>query len=113
LGKEKRLVFSQCTLIFDNCGTHLRDHLALVHRCIPGCIGGDTQFFHGLPGLLSHHTQLLSRIPFVFGPISATLRVPPTSFCCCSDGFRSSAFHLGLSAVGLLQFVRFRAPGLS
>jgi hypothetical protein len=105
LGTEKRLVFSQHPLIFDNCGTHLRNQLALVHRCIPGCIGGDTQFFHGLPGLLSHHTQLLSCISFVFCPLSAALRVPPTSFCCCSDGFRSSAFHLGLTAVGLLQFV--------
>jgi hypothetical protein len=102
---EKRLVFSQHPLIFDKGGPHLRNHLALVHRCIPGCIGGDTQFFHGLPGLLSHHTQLLSRIPFVFCPLSAMLGVPTISFCCCSAGFRSIAFHLGLSAVGLLQFV--------
>jgi hypothetical protein len=63
--------------------------------------GRNAQFFHNLPGLLSHHTQLLSRIPFVFGALAAALGVPPISFCRCSGSFRSSPVHLRLSALDL------------
>jgi hypothetical protein len=103
LGTEKRCVFSQHPLIFHKRSAHLRNHLALVHRCIPGCVGRNAQFFHCLPGLLSYHTQLLSRIPFVFGALTSALGMPPISLCRCSGDFSSTALHLGLTAPTLQQ----------
>jgi hypothetical protein len=75
LGTEKRRVFSQHPLIFHKRSPHLRNHLALVHRCIPGCVGRNAQFLHGLPGLLSYRTQLLSRVPFMLSSLAEALGV--------------------------------------
>jgi hypothetical protein len=103
LRTEKRCVFSQHPLIFHKRSAHLRNHLALVHRCIPGCVGRNAQFFHSLPGLLSYHTQLLSRVPSMLSALAAALGVTPISLCRCSGGFRSTALHLGLSAPSIQQ----------
>jgi hypothetical protein len=105
LRTEKRCVFSQHPLVFDKRSAHLRNHLALIYRCIPGCVGCNAQFFHGLPGLLRYPTQLLSRIPFFFCALTTALGMPPISLRRCSSDFRSNALQLSLSAPAFPQFV--------
>jgi hypothetical protein len=83
-------------------GPPLHPWLPRPQRAVPPWPAGPAQLPHAAAQPCPVHAQ---PYPFMLSALTTALGMPPISLCRCSSDFRSSAVHLSVSAVGLLQFV--------